>query len=101
LVNICLDKQHDEPPLHFVLFLVCCFSGSILWISSPFFRILSKQHHYGEDVPILSQIIEISILRVNPSKMLLKELTMSEKDEITIDERRKYLHKMWGLYRNA
>jgi hypothetical protein len=26
---------------------------------------------------------------------------MSEKDEMTIDERRKYLHKMWRLYRNA
>jgi len=26
---------------------------------------------------------------------------MSEKDEMTIDERRKYLHKMWGLYRDA
>ena len=26
---------------------------------------------------------------------------MSEKDEMTIDERRKYLHKMWGRYRDA
>jgi hypothetical protein len=26
---------------------------------------------------------------------------MSEKDDMTIDERRKYLHKMWGLYRDA
>ncbi len=26
---------------------------------------------------------------------------MSEKDEMTIDERRKYLHKMWGRYRGA
>lgn len=26
---------------------------------------------------------------------------MSEKDGMTIDERRKYLHKMWGLYRDA
>lgn len=26
---------------------------------------------------------------------------MSEKDQMTIDERRKYLHKMWGRYRNA
>jgi len=26
---------------------------------------------------------------------------MSEKDEMTIDERRKYLHKMWGRYRLA
>ncbi|MCL7413878.1 MAG: transposase family protein [ANME-2 cluster archaeon] len=26
---------------------------------------------------------------------------MSEKDEMTIDERRKYLHKMWGLYRDS
>jgi hypothetical protein len=33
--------------------------------------------------------------------MLLWELTMSEKDEMTIDERRTYLHKMWGFYRNA
>ena len=33
-------------------------------------------------------------------KMLL-ELTMSEQDEMTIDERRKYLHKMWGRYRDA
>lgn len=26
---------------------------------------------------------------------------MSEQDEMTIDERRKYLHKMWGRYRDA
>lgn len=26
---------------------------------------------------------------------------MSEKDEMTIDERRKYIHKVWGRYRNA
>ena len=26
---------------------------------------------------------------------------MSEQDEMTIDERRKYLHKMWGQYRDA
>ena len=26
---------------------------------------------------------------------------MSEKDEMSIDERRKYLHKMWGRYRDA
>jgi hypothetical protein len=26
---------------------------------------------------------------------------MSEQDEMTIDERRKYLHKMWGRYRTA
>jgi len=26
---------------------------------------------------------------------------MSEQDEMTIDERRKYLHKMWGRYREA
>ena len=26
---------------------------------------------------------------------------MSEKEEMTIDERRKYLNKMWGLYRDA
>ena len=26
---------------------------------------------------------------------------MSEKEEMTIDERRKYLHKMWGRYRDA
>lgn len=32
---------------------------------------------------------------------MLLELTMSEKDEMTINERRKYLHKMWGLYRDA
>jgi hypothetical protein len=34
--------------------------------------------------------------------MLLKlELAMSEKDPMTIDERRKYIHKMWGRYRKA
>jgi len=32
---------------------------------------------------------------------LLPELTLSEKDPMTIDERRKYLHKMWGSYRGA
>jgi hypothetical protein len=32
---------------------------------------------------------------------MLLELTMSEKDEMSIDERRKYLHKMWGRYRDA
>jgi hypothetical protein len=32
---------------------------------------------------------------------MLLELTMSEQDEMTIDERRKYLHKMWGQYRDA
>jgi hypothetical protein len=26
---------------------------------------------------------------------------MSETDGMNIDERRKYLHKMWGKYRNA
>ena len=26
---------------------------------------------------------------------------MSEKDEMSTDERRKYLHKMWGKYRKA
>jgi hypothetical protein len=32
---------------------------------------------------------------------MLLELTMSEQDEMTIDEKRKYLHKMWGRYRDA
>jgi len=32
---------------------------------------------------------------------MLLELAMSEKDEMTINERRKYLHKMWKLYRGA
>jgi hypothetical protein len=32
---------------------------------------------------------------------MLLELTMSEIDNMTIDERRKYLHKMWGRYRDA
>jgi hypothetical protein len=32
---------------------------------------------------------------------MLLELTMSEQDKMTIDERRKYLHKMWGRYRDA
>jgi hypothetical protein len=33
--------------------------------------------------------------------IMVLELTMSERDEMTIDERRKYLHKMWGRYRLA
>ena len=32
---------------------------------------------------------------------MLPELTMSERDEMTIDERRKYIYKMWGRYRDA
>jgi len=32
---------------------------------------------------------------------MLPELTMSEKDPMTIEERRKYLYKMWERYRNA
>jgi len=32
---------------------------------------------------------------------MLLELAMSEQEEMTIDERRKYLHKMWGRYRDA
>jgi hypothetical protein len=32
---------------------------------------------------------------------MLLELAMSEQDAMTIDERRKYLHKMWGRYRDA
>ena len=33
--------------------------------------------------------------------IMLLELTMSEQDKMTIAERRKYLHKMWGRYRDA
>jgi hypothetical protein len=32
---------------------------------------------------------------------MLLELTMSEQEDMTIDERRKYLHKMWGRYRDS
>jgi len=32
---------------------------------------------------------------------MLLELAMSEQDNMTIDERRKYLHKMWSCYQGS
>ena len=39
-------------------------------------------------------------MRVSSSKMLLR-LTMSETESMRIDERRKYIHKIRGRYRNG